>query len=409
MFTDYLKLAFNNLRKRRLRSWLTMIGIFIGVAAVVSLISLGQGMEKAITEQFFQLGADKIQVVVKGPTTGPPGSNSDIILDENDLRVIQNARGVEVAAGRLIEPIRVSFNDEERFLFLATIPEEREERELIAEISNVRDRDFVYGRGLDPDDTFRVVMSEDYYDDPKFNGKALRVGDKVTINGRVVDIVGFFEKTGNPFVDLSFVMNEETARDLLDIPEKFGVIAVKVSTPEDIPLIARTIEKDLRNHRDLDEGEEDFEVNTAEDVLGTLTTVLGIVTSVLIGIAGISLLVGGIGITNTMYTAVIERTREIGIMKAIGATRKDILSVFMIESGLLGLVGGIIGVVIGIVLSKLVEYAAIVALGTSLIQASFPWYLILGSLAFSFIIGAVAGTFPAIQASKMQPVEALRG
>lgn len=408
MFSDYLKLAFNNLRKRRLRSWLTMIGIFIGVAAVVSLISLGQGMEEAITEQFFQLGADKIQVVVKGPNTGPPGSNSDIILDESDLRVIQNARGVEVAAGRLVEPIRVTFNDEERFLFVATIAQERDKRDLLSEIANVRDEDFVHGRNLDRDDTWRVIMSEDYYEDPKFNGKTLSVGDKITINGRTVDVVGFFEKTGNPFVDLSFVMNEEPARDLLDIPEKFGVIAARVDTQEDISLIASNIEKDLRNHRNLDEGDEDFEVNTAEDVLGTLTTVLGIVTSVLIGIAGISLLVGGIGITNTMYTAVIERTREIGIMKAIGATRKDIMSVFLIESGLLGLVGGIIGVLIGIVLSKLVEYAAIVALGTSLIQASFPWYLIVGSLAFSFIIGAAAGTFPAIQASKMQPVEALR-
>ncbi len=409
MFSDYFKLAFNNLRKRRLRSWLTMIGIFIGVAAVVSLISLGQGLEKAVTEQFFQLGADKVQVVVKGPTTGPPGSNSDIILDESDLRVVQNARGVEVAAGRLIEPIRVEFNDEERFLFVATIAEEREERELLSEIANVRDEDFVYGRNLDRDDTWRVVMSEDFYDTPRFDGKPLRVGDKIEINGKIVDVVGFFEKTGNPFIDFSFVMNEEPVRDLLDIPEKFGVIAARVDTKQDISLVADTIEKDLRNHRNLDEGDEDFEVNTAEDVLGTLTTVLSIVTSVLIGIAGISLLVGGIGITNTMYTAVIERTREIGIMKAIGATRKDIMSVFLIESGLLGLVGGVIGVLIGIALSKLVEYAAIVALGTSLIQASFPWYLIVGSLAFSFIIGAAAGTLPAIQASKMQPVEALRG
>jgi putative ABC transport system permease protein len=109
-----------------------------------------------------------------------------------------------------------------------------------------------------------------------------------------------------------------------------------------------------------------------------------------------------------MYTAVIERTKEIGVMKSVGAQNKDILFIFLIESGMLGLSGGIIGIAIGIGLSKLVEVMASIFLGTTLIKAYFPWYLILGSLAFSLIVGALSGLLPAKQASALKPVDALR-
>jgi putative ABC transport system permease protein len=128
---------------------------------------------------------------------------------------------------------------------------------------------------------------------------------------------------------------------------------------------------------------------------------------VLISIAGISLLVGGVNITNTMYTSVLERTNEIGIMKAIGARNRDVFLIFLIESGILGVVGGIIGIGLGIGLSKIVAFGA-AAGGYSIITAIFPWYLTGGALAFSFIVGAAAGTLPAIQASKLKPVDALR-
>ena len=128
----------------------------------------------------------------------------------------------------------------------------------------------------------------------------------------------------------------------------------------------------------------------------------------MVGIAAISLLVGGIGIMNTMYTSVLERTREIGTMKAVGAKNSDILFLFLFESGLLGLVGGAIGVGIGLGLGKTAEYIATVQLGTNLLQASTDSWLIFGALLFSFIIGALSGVLPAMQASKLKPVDALR-
>ncbi len=408
MLKDYLLLAVKNLRRRRLRSWLTMIGIFIGIAAVVSLISLGQGMQNAIASQFFQLGADKLTIQAKGFVTGPPGSNSDIRLTKGDLRVVQKARGVAVATGRLVEPISVEFNRKTIYTYLASMPSDAAERALVESTANVQDKDILYGRNLKPGDQWKVVMSEDYYNDPKFNGKTLQPGDKIVVNGQPVDVVGIFKKTGNPFVDMSFAMNEQQERDLLGNPDKYGMIVARAAPGADVQLVAQTITKDLRKYRNVKEGKEDFQVQTAAQTLDTFKTVLSIVTAVLVGIAAISLLVGGIGIMNTMYTSVLERTREIGIMKAIGARNSDVLTIFLVEAGLLGTLGGAIGILLGVGLSFLVQVIATISLGTSLIQASFPWYLILGSLLFSFGVGAAAGTFPAMQASKLPPVEALR-
>ena len=408
MLKDYLRLATSNLRRRRLRSWLTMIGIFIGIAAVVSLISLGQGMQNAISAQFSQLGADKLTIKAKGFSTGPPGSNSDIQLTTGDLRTVQHVRGIAVATGRLVEPISVTYNRKTIYTYVASMPSDPAERALVSEAANVGAKDMLYGRALKSDDQWKVVMSQNYYDDPKFNGKSLAPGDRIEINGQTVDVVGIFKKTGNPFVDMSFAMNEQQIRDLLDIPDKYGLIVAQVAKGSDVQLVAESVTKDLRNYRNVKEGKEDFEVQTAAQTLDTVKTVLAIVTAVLVGIAAISLLVGGIGIMNTMYTAVVERTNEIGIMKAIGARNSDVLLIFLIEAGLLGTLGGVIGILLGMGFSKLVEIIATISLGTNIIQSSFPWYLIVGSLLFSFCVGAAAGTFPAVQASKLPPVEALR-
>jgi len=164
----------------------------------------------------------------------------------------------------------------------------------------------------------------------------------------------------------------------------------------------------LRKSRDVTEKTQDFTVLTPEEVLESFGTILNIVTSFLLGVAAISLLVGGIGIANTVYTSVLERTREIGVMKAIGAKNKDILYIFLIESGLIGLVGAIIGIAFGIGVVKTIEWIAVNQLATSLLRAAIPIPLILGLLAFGFLIGAISGIWPAWKATKVKPVEALR-
>jgi putative ABC transport system permease protein len=183
---------------------------------------------------------------------------------------------------------------------------------------------------------------------------------------------------------------------------------VQVDEGEDVFEVAERVEKDLRKHRDVTEDTQDFDIFTPEGLFESFQSILNIITIFLTGVAAISLLVGGIGIANTMYTSVLERTREIGVMKAIGAKNSDVFAIFFIESGLLGLVGAGVGIILGFAVSKSVEYIAVTSLNTTLLQAAVPTYLVVGLLAFGFVIGAVSGTLPAVQASKTNVVDALR-
>lgn len=381
-----------------------MIGIFIGVALVVGLISLGQGMQNAIIGQFSSLGTNTITVQAAGGGFGPPGTMQSITIGQSDLHVIQKVAGVDEAFGRLIEPVTVETKKKKSFGYMASIPNVASERQLSLTIPF--EFTIEEGRMLGRDEKSGVIIGNklstgDSYGDP------LRVGDKLMLNGKSFDVVGVLEKTGNPQFDTVFWLNEDVVRTLIGDDEKFGLIVARVEDGKDVDAVKEAIAKDLRKKRDVKLGREDFSVETAQETIDSLNSILGAVKAVLIGIATISLLVGGVGITNTMYTSVLERTREIGIMKAIGATNNDILSIFLIESGMLGLAGGLIGIAIGLGLAFLVQFVSSAGGGAALIEAYVSFGLIFGALAFSFVVGAIAGVTPARQASKMKPVEAL--
>ncbi len=408
MIKDYIKVGVSNLLHRRMRSWLTMIGIFIGIATVVALISLGQGMKEAIGNVFLNIGSDKLAVMAKSSSqfSGPPGSSAASNLTTHDVDVIKRVQGVDVVGARLIKPAKLEFNKEVKFYFAASMPDDEEGRKLITEFNHYEPEK---GRLLKNGDKFKVFIGNSVANKGVFKKKNIELGNKIKINDAEFDVVGILKKSGNPQQDRVVIVPEDALREVLKIDKKkVDVIAVKVQKGIDVNNVAREIENAMRRDRDLDIGKEDFQVQTPQQILSILDNILTIVEIVLIGIAAISLLVGGIGIANTMYTAVIERTKEIGIMKSVGGQNRDILLIFIIESGLLGLVGGVIGISIGIGLSKLVEYLAFTILGTSLIKAYFPWYLIVGSLLFSVLIGTVSGLLPAKQAASLKPVDALR-
>lgn len=404
MLADYVSLGLKNLRKRRLRSVLTMIGIFIGIATVVSLIALGQGLRDAVSSQFNLLGADRLIISAKGGGFGPPGQGVAAELTDDDLAVVRNSRYVELAAGRLIEPAQVEFNDKQRPHFVGSLPQEPDERRLVLGVVNA---DPAAGRWPKPEDGLRVMIGSDL-SDPDLFGKPVQVGNSLLINGRRAEVVGVLEKTGSVQFDDSIFMNEDAMRDLFDIPDRQDAIVAEVVSVDQVDLAKETITKNLRSSRGVDERKEDFTVETSGELLASFDTILGGVTAFLVGIAGISIIVGGIGIMNTMYTAVLERRREIGIMKAVGGRNGDVLAIFLFESGLLGTLGGLIGVLLGWLLSLAVVVAGTAALGPGLLQANITPTLVFGSLLFSFAIGAIAGTLPAYEASKLPPVEALR-
>ena len=401
MIKDFFLLALNNLRRRRLRSWLTMIGIFIGIAAVVSLMSLGEGLQEAINEEFEKLGADKIIIQPKG--FGPPGTaGASLILTSKDLGVIGNVRGVEWASGYLIKQGQAKFKDESGIGFATGIePEDFERLEEIGSFS------LLEGRILKKGDKFKIVIGYNHaYEDIWDRG--VQIGEEIEIEGFDFKVVGIMEKIGNPIDDGIIYMTKDILREILDVEDEESQILVKTASGFDPEDVAEEIERKLRRSRGEKEDQETFNVQTSEQLLETFGNIFGVVQGVLVGIAAISLLVGGIGIMNTMYTSVVERTKEIGTMKAIGAKNSDVLQIFLIESGLLGLVGGAIGVLIGIGLAQGAAYLASVALGTDLLRASTNPLIYGGALTFSFVIGALSGVAPAYQASKLKPVDALR-
>jgi putative ABC transport system permease protein len=215
-------------------------------------------------------------------------------------------------------------------------------------------------------------------------------------------------RVGNPEDDKNIYIPMKGAQELFDIKDEYITAIVKVKPNYETEKVAEDIEDALRKDRGLDEGEEDFQVQSLEQMMEATGIVLDAVQWVVIGIALISLFVGGIGIMNTMYTSVLERTQEVGVMKAVGARNTDILLLFLIESGTIGMVGGGVGCLIGIAISKGFEYIAVSQFDIVLIKASITPELILGALAFSFLIGSISGGLPARQAAQLKPVDALR-
>jgi putative ABC transport system permease protein len=380
-----------------------MLGIFLGIAAVVSLISLGQGLQTAITGQFATLDADKLIIENSGTGFGPPGSTAVEKLNSKDLELLKSVSGVEFAIPRLIRVVTIEFNKISNFRFITSVPSDSDELDVFNDILNV---DPELGRLLESSDKGKVVLGNDYLDN-SFE-KSIRIGSQIKIQGKDFEVIGILERSSTFTINSMILMPESDLKEILNIDDEIDAIVIQVVSKEDIEFIASNIERKLRDDRNLKLGEEDFSVQTPLQSLGAINTVLNIINLIVSGIAAISLLVGGIGIANTMYTSVLERTKEIGIMKSIGAKNSDILYIFLIESALLGLVGGIVGIALGFSISKTIEFIAVNQLGTTLLRASTPVALVIGSLIFAILSGAISGSFPAYRASKTIPVEALR-
>jgi len=400
MIKDYFKLSIRNLRKQRLRTSLTLLGIFIAVATIFLLFSLSLGLRGAVEEQFESLGADKFFVQPGTGFLGPPGSVGGVILTKEDIDTIKKVNGVKDISESVFGNAKVEFNGKIKYMLVIGMSTKSN---LYIETGNYNLEE---GKFVGAGDS-GVVLGI-LHKTGNLWGREVRAGNTLTINGEDTKVRGILQEIGNPDDDKLIQMDLEYFRKLFDAPERVDWIVVQVEAGEDVKEVASRVEERLLKKRGLTEKTKDFGVLTPEELLGSFQTILNIITAFLAGIAAISLLVGAIGIANTMYTSVLERTKEIGVMKAIGAKNKDILLIFMIESGLLGLVGAMIGVVLGYGASKIVESIAASQLGTNILQTSAPLYLIAGCLVFGFLIGAVSGLTPARKAAKTNVVDALR-
>ena len=405
MILDYLKLAIENITHRQLRSWLTILGIVIGIAAVVALVSLGRGLQYTVDQQFAKIGVDKVTIQAKGVQGAPGTSSGNTILTIDDFNVVKRTQGVSSALQLLVRTARVGFNNKIKYASIRGLPVDDESRKLWEETGMY---DVDNGRMLKNGDKNKVVIGPEFAKSTNF-GKPINVNEKININGKDFTVVGIFKTGGNPGISQAVIITLDDSRDLFNEPNEVSAIMSKVNDATNMDNIINNIKKDLRKHRGEKEGEEDFTVQSTKSYIESFLSVFNVITVLLVGLASISLIVGAIGIANTMYTAVLERTREIGIMKAIGAKNSDILTIFLIESALIGLIGGIIGMTIGAGLAKLCEIAIGQFLGPGFFMVFLPWWLLLGTAMFALVVGTISGVLPAKQASKMSPVDALRG
>ena len=399
---NLIKFIFVSLFRRGLRSLLTILGISIGIAAVVALIALSSGMQEGIKEEFSSLGSDKLIVRATGSAFGPPGTGVVVPLTIDNKEAVNDVLGVKLSLGRILRTVTVENEDSLETTFAVTVPDTDEEFELVIEAmqmelgrgrwSNKGSQEVVFGKGL----------ADDLFDEELF------VGDSVLINKEEFEIVGVLKSTGNPQKDDSILISEESMRNLLDLDDEYDLIIVQGISEDDLPAVEERLLEVLRDERDVEEGAEDFSVESPEALLATLSTILMVVQGVLVGIASIALVVGSVGIMNTMYTSVIERRREIGILRSFGVRRHTIRVMFLIESGILGFAGGLVGVLIGISAAKALEVALAPTVGSALLQVHFSFALLIVLLLLSTVVGAVSGYYPARDASNITPLEALR-
>lgn len=401
---NYFILAYRNLRKKGLRSYLTLLGICIGILAVVSLITLGSGLKMAVGSQFGVSSTELISVQASGGAYGPPGYDTVNPLTTDDLEEIKKLSSVKRAAGRVMAIGSLEFNNEVVFGYASNIP-------------NGEDRKFIYdqieakpvaGRLLKDGESGKVFLGYNFYVDKVGLGKPVLPGNKVKIQGRDFEVVGILEKKGSFIFDNLVFMNEDDLQNLMNYGDELNIIVVLPTDKENIEKTKEDIEKLLRRLRDVDVSSEDFTVSTPEASLKQVNSILNAIQIFVIIIASISIFIGVIGIVNTMSTSVLERKKEIGIMKAIGATNQQIFMQFFVESGFLGLIGGGIGAILGIILGYLGIMGINNFIGSDM-QPQINFFLIFFALLGSFAIGAAAGILPAMKAAKQNPVEALRG
>ncbi len=402
MNIEYFKIALRNLRSRSLRSWLTVLGIVIGIFLVISLLSLSEGLKKSVMHELNMMGGDMIIVY--------PGDMGDMItnmiggmeLKDRDIDAIKRAEGVDVVLEMPWSATVVRHYQETEVSLMYGI-------DFDEGLSVLRDNmGWEIVQGEFPRPGRRELMVGNLV--PKDTFPEMLYGDKVTIHGKEFTVTGVLRSLGNRQDDLTIAMELEEFRNITGKREGSPIVMARIKNGYDANIVAQNIEQELEQSmvRRKDEDRPSFSVMTSDTVTDMVDGVMGIIQLAVVAFASIAIIVGGIGIMNTMYTSVKERTKEIGILKAVGAKRKDITSIFLFEAGIIGIIGGIGGVILGISLAMFVEFYFSHSHPLFYLEAHISIWLVLFGLAFSFIIGCLSGFFPARQGAKMKPVDALR-
>lgn len=455
-----LKIAFSMVKANKLRSWLTIIGIIIGIASVMAIVTTGEYFEKEVTETLEGFGGDIITIVASTPFQV---TDEELVVESSE-----NTEGSSEVSGDNSETTAEAKEDEEKtqtntsdpvefeqvkeslltnmdVLTLRSIPaieyininvDRDAEMKLGGESTNVwiqgvdpavwtkiSKKDVEKGRMLETGDRNVVVLSSELAKET-FK-REIRLNEIVLLNGKSYRVVGILAKGSGllggltglfgssiymPYQDAySLSSNGDLSETEMDdySADVYSTIEVKLKKDADYEAAIKEIERKLRLSRRVTEDTQDFYVNSQKAAIDSTRKMINGLTAFLAFIAGISLLVGSTGIANTMFTSVLEKTKEIGIMKAIGAKNQDIMLIFLCNSAMISLVGGIIGILLGTVAVQAVLFFISIKMNTPFefalsLKATFISTLV------SIVVGLIAGLVPAKNASELKPVDALR-
>jgi len=391
---DAFSLTYRNIKERKARAALTILGIMVGIGAVVALISIGFGMEESITGELVEM-ADVIMVTPMRMELGSIGAFGS--FTDRDLEAVKRIGGVKDSVAMMGTMEEVEYRGE-KFMVHVIGTDPKDVGALFGAIVKPEE-----GRYLKANDhktcTIGYSIANDYFDDE------IGVNDRITINGSKFRVVGVLEKQGG-FRSETDSAIYITARDSVSIldNEDISTIFVRVRNIGEAEEIAAEIEKRIDDNHKLD----DFtSAMTMGSAIEQMESIFGVLQAVLIAIASISLIVAAMGIMNTILMSVMERTHEIGVMKAIGAKNRNILFLFLLEAGVVSAIGGVCGCIVGVIGAHAISFG-IQTLFDVEIAAIVKPEVLLGGVAVAMLVGIISGLYPARKASKMSPVEAVR-
>jgi putative ABC transport system permease protein len=408
-----LKHAFSMVLHSKLRSWLTILGIVIGVASVIAIVSIGEGMQAEMESRMSSMAGDILTLSAgfsRGASMfGPPGEgggdrgggggratkeSEKIVVDRTDVQALKGIPEIMLINPQIRGNANISYLGQEGSVSVTGIDQKV--------WSQITADTLKEGRFLDSADRNVIVigssLAESYFDHP------LGINQVLTIEGKSFRIVGILDDDSR-----SVYMPLQAAYQVLDDKEAdvYDSITIKIRDESQLNETMAKIEKKLMIKRHVSEKTKDFSLTSSKLMAATREAMMSTMNTFLLAIAAVSLIVGAVGVANTMFTSVLEKTRDIGIMKAIGARNSDILLIFLFNAALIGLAGGLLGIVLGSILSGLLPTlfgSTMMLRGGTLVSLN----SVLLAIAVSVGVGVIAGVIPAYQASKLKPVDALR-
>jgi len=397
---ENIRIAFQALFLNKLRSFLTMLGIIIGVGAVVAMLSIGAGAQQSVIGSIEGMGANLIYIIPGNPEDQLVSGGQQAKLTIDDVRAIER----EATLVTEISPV-ITSSSIASYLNKSTRPTVNASTEKGREIFNMKIEKGKFYSKSDVSNASSVAVIGQTVVKNLF-GKMDPIGKIIKLDGRNFKVIGTLESQGTGTFgndqDNFIYIPVTTAQNKLYGLDSYNMIMAQSISEEDIDEASEEIESILRRHRGIRFGEEeDFMIQNQTQILEAINTITGIFTVVIAGIASIALLVGGIGIMNIMLVSVTERTREIGIRKAIGAKNRDILIQFLVESIVLSVIGGIFGILFAVFVSAILNRF-------TMLETSITALPIIIALSFSTVIGLFFGIFPAMRAARLNPIDALR-